>query len=195
MKTFIWQTRNIFSILLVQRRGSSVVAGCGHSVWWQNWRASFSDFLPRASIITDYLPRVMSQARTPIWCFDFDVHVAAMSTQGDVCDLFKEILNDAKARNEIRGLEQSSFSYDLPEDGLARISGNLHTNNRFLLTESAVKPWISDDQIKMDSGFSDFFLTKMGLEAAFAHQRHLGRLRRWLPSPPGLGWQQLGHDR
>jgi hypothetical protein len=109
----------------------------------------------------------------------------------------KEILNDAKARNEIRGLEQSSFSYDLPEDGLARISGNLHTNNRFLLTESAVKPWISDDQIKMDSGFSDFFLTKMGLEAAFAHQRHLGRLRRWLLSPPGLGGQvpgqQLGH--
>ena len=50
------------------------------------WRASISDFLPRAFIITDYLPRVMSRARTPIRCFDFDVHLAAMSTQDDFCE-------------------------------------------------------------------------------------------------------------
>ena len=93
---------------------------------------------------------VMPRARTQTWRFDIDVQVAAMSTQDDVCDLFKEILNDAKARNEftVSGLEQSSFSYVLPEDGLARISGYLHTNNRFLLTESAVQTWISHDRIK-----------------------------------------------
>ena len=72
---------------------------------------------------------VMPRARTQTWRFDIDVQVAAMSTQDDVCDLLKENLNDAKARYEFSGLEQSSFSYDLPEDGLARISGYLHTNN------------------------------------------------------------------
>jgi hypothetical protein len=70
-----------------------------------------------------------------------------MSNQEDVCELFKEILNDAKARLELSGLEQSSFSYDLPEDGLAPISGYLHTNNRFLLTDAAVRGWIFDDRI------------------------------------------------
>ena len=57
------------------------------------------------------------------------VQVGAMSNQDEVCDLFKDILNDAKARVGLNfsGLEQSSFSFDLPEDGLARISGYLHT--------------------------------------------------------------------
>ena len=67
------------------------------------------------SIISDNLPRVMPRVRTQTWRFDIDVRVGAMSNQDDVRELFKEILNDAKTRIEFSGLEQSSFSYDLPE--------------------------------------------------------------------------------
>jgi hypothetical protein len=56
--------------------------------------------------------------------FFVNVHVGPLSNQDEVCDLFRGILNESKARTEIRGLEQSSFSYDLPEDGLARISSH-----------------------------------------------------------------------
>ena len=51
------------------------------------------------------------------------------------------------ARTEISGLKESSFSHDLPEDGLARISGYLHTNKQTLLADSAVRTWIFDDRI------------------------------------------------
>jgi hypothetical protein len=44
-------------------------------------------------------------------------------------------------------LKESSFSHDLPEDGLARISGYLHTNKQTLLADSAVRTWIFDDRI------------------------------------------------
>ena len=70
-----------------------------------------------------------------------------MSDQDDICGLFKGILNYANARIELHGLEQSSFSYNLPEDGLTRISEYLHTNNRFLLTDAAVRGWILDRRI------------------------------------------------
>jgi hypothetical protein len=77
----------------------------------------------------------------------FDVNVGPLSNQEEVCDLFRGILNESNARTEIRGLEQSSFSYDLPEDGLARISGYLHTNNSAALRDAAVRTWIFDDRI------------------------------------------------
>jgi hypothetical protein len=51
------------------------------------------------------------------------------------------------ARTEINGLKESSFSHDLPEDGLARISGYLYTNKQILLADSAVQTWIFDDRI------------------------------------------------
>ena len=82
-----------------------------------------------------------------------------MSTQDEVCDLFKEILDDAEARNKLNftGLEQSAFSYDLPEDGLVRISGYLHTKPQFVLTDSAVRTWISDDRIKGEIEWTPVF--------------------------------------
>ena len=58
-----------------------------------------------------------SMART--YLFDVTIHVGALSGQEDVCDLFKVILNDAKERLEVSGLEQFSFSYDVPEDALS----------------------------------------------------------------------------
>ena len=63
----------------------------------------------------------MAQTMARTYRFDVTVHVGALSGQHDVCDLFKVILNDAKERLEISGLEQCSFSYDVPEDGLATI--------------------------------------------------------------------------
>jgi hypothetical protein len=33
------------------------------------------------------------------------------------------------------GLEQSSFSYDVPDDGIAKIEGYLHVNRTSLLAE------------------------------------------------------------
>ena len=55
---------------------------------------------------------------------------AALSDQYKVCCTFKEILNAAHARLEMRGLELSLFSYDVPEDGLARISGYVHVKKK-----------------------------------------------------------------
>ena len=85
--------------------------------------------------------------RSRTWRFDVNVQVGPLSNQEAVCDLFRGILNESNARTEIRGLEQSSFSYDLPEDGLARISGYLHTNNSAALRDAAVRTWIFDDRI------------------------------------------------
>ena len=42
------------------------------------------------------------------------------SSQDDV-ELFKDILRAADARIKISGLENCAFSYDLPDDGLAKI--------------------------------------------------------------------------
>ena len=49
--------------------------------------------------------------------FDVTVRIGALLGPEDVCDLFKVILNDAKEIHEISGLEQCSFSFDLPADG------------------------------------------------------------------------------
>ena len=91
------------------------------------------------------MPTPGVKART--WRFDVNVQVGPLSNQDEICDLFRGILNESKARTEISGLEQSSFSYDLPEDGLARISGYLHTNKHTELRDSAVRTWIFDDRI------------------------------------------------
>ena len=138
----------------------------------------------------------MLRVRTQTRSFDINVQAGAMSDHDNVCGMFKDILNYASARIELRGLEQSSFLYDLPDDGLARISGYLHTNNRFLLTEAAVQGWILDDRIKGDVQWTPIHPGKNGdwkqEPLNGAHQRHLGCLRRWHPSPRGLGGQQLG---
>jgi hypothetical protein len=68
------------------------------------------------------------RARAQTWRFIINVQAGPMSNHNKVCCLFRGILNESKARIEINGLVQSSFSYDLPEDGLARISGYLRTN-------------------------------------------------------------------
>ena len=73
--------------------------------------------------------------------------MAELSLQEEVRDIFKEILISANVRLPIRGLEQSSFSYDIPQNGIAEISGYMHVNPKGKLAEAAVRPWIFDDQI------------------------------------------------
>jgi hypothetical protein len=48
-------------------------------------------------------------------------------------------LDAANDKFQIYGLEQSSFSYDLPEDGIAKISGYLHVNKTGKLAEAVVR--------------------------------------------------------
>jgi hypothetical protein len=78
------------------------------------------------------------------WRFDDNIQIAPLSNQDEIYDLFRGILYESKARTEISGLEPSSFSCDLPEDGRARISGYLHTNKHTELRDSAVRPWTFD---------------------------------------------------
>jgi hypothetical protein len=53
-------------------------------------------------------------------------------------------LISANERLPICGPQQSSFSYDIPQDGIAaiaiaQISGSLHVNKKGKLTEAAVR--------------------------------------------------------
>ena len=84
-------------------------------------------------------------ART--WHFHVNLRIAELSLQEEVRNIFKEILNTANDRLPICGLKQSSFSYDLPQDGIAQISGYLHVNKKAKLTEAAVRTWMFDDRI------------------------------------------------
>jgi hypothetical protein len=76
-------------------------------------------------------------ART--WHFGVNLRMPDLSQPEEVRDIFKEILLFADDQIPIRGLEQSSFSYGIPEDGIAQISGFLHVNKEGKLTEDAVR--------------------------------------------------------
>jgi hypothetical protein len=69
----------------------------------------------------------------------------ALSRKEEVRAIFKEILVSANVRLPISGLEQSSFSYDVPDNGIAKIDGYLHVNKTSLLADTAVRPWIRLD--------------------------------------------------
>ena len=62
-----------------------------------------------------------------------------LSSQDDVCELFKETLRAADARIKISGLENCSFSYDVPDKGLVKISGYLHVDKDSRLYETTVR--------------------------------------------------------
>jgi hypothetical protein len=63
-----------------------------------------------------------------------------LSQQEEVRDTFKGILISANNRLSLCGVDQSSFSYDVPDDGIATIDGYLHVNSRLVQHAS----WISD---------------------------------------------------
>ena len=79
-----------------------------------------------------------SRNRSHTYRFDVSVHMGPLSSHEDVCQSFKEILNAADARIKLNRLENCSFSYDVPDEGLAKISGYLHVNKASRLYGSAV---------------------------------------------------------
>ena len=92
------------------------------------------------------MPRDM--ART--WHFHVTLRMPRLSQQEEVRDTFKGILISANNRLSLCGVDQSSFSYDVPDDGIATIDGYLHVNSRSLLANTAVSKWIFDDRIIED---------------------------------------------
>ena len=90
-----------------------------------------------------------SRNRSQTYRFDVSVRMGPfkLSSHKDVCESFRELLNAADARIKLNGLENCFFSYDVPYEGLAKISGYLHVNKASRLYGSAVLIWIIDDRI------------------------------------------------
>ena len=55
--------------------------------------------------------------RTRTWRFDLTLRVPPLSGQEDVLQVVRSILNKAHDNLAISGLDQSSFSYDVPDGG------------------------------------------------------------------------------
>jgi hypothetical protein len=70
----------------------------------------------------------MTENKARTWHFRVNLRMAELSLQEEVRDIFKKILISANVRLPIHGLEQSSFSYDIPQNGIAEISEYLHVN-------------------------------------------------------------------
>ena len=71
------------------------------------------------------VPMTDSESRnmTHTYRFDVSVRLGPLSSHEDVCESFKEIFNAADARIELNRLDNCSFPYDVPDEGLAKISG------------------------------------------------------------------------
>jgi len=88
----------------------------------------------------------MDRERTHTWRFDLMLRVPLLYGREDVCALFRSILDQARDRIAINGLDQSSFAYDVPDEGgLVRISGYLHSTAQ--IWHSSVKTWIFDERV------------------------------------------------
>ena len=60
--------------------------------------------------------------RANAWRFDLTLSMPPLSGQDDVLQVFSSILNKAHDKIAISGLDQSSFSFDVPGGGLAQVS-------------------------------------------------------------------------
>ena len=88
-----------------------------------------------------------SRNRSHTYRFDVSVHMGPLSSHEDVCESFKEILDTAHARIKLNGLKNCSFSSDVPDEGLAKISGYVQVNKASRLYGSAVRTLILNDRI------------------------------------------------
>ena len=87
-----------------------------------------------------------THVRPKTWRFDFPLKMPAFSDPEVVRDACIQILDSANIKSEIKDLEQSSFSYDVPEEGgLANISGYLHGSAK--INATFVQKWIVDERI------------------------------------------------
>ena len=88
----------------------------------------------------------MDRLRAQIWRFDLMLRVPLLFGRDEVRVLVRSILDQARDRIAINGLDQSSFAYDVPDDGgFASISGYLHSTAQ--IWHSTVKTWIFDERI------------------------------------------------
>ena len=100
---------------------------------------------------SDAILQPVSRART--WRFDLRLLMDALSGSDDVCISFKVLLNDAQERLALPGLEQVSFFYDVPDEGLgvAQVSGYVHFNKNIRsVREAALRTWLNDDRISRE---------------------------------------------
>ena len=93
--------------------------------------------------MTDSKSRNMSHT----YRFDVSVRQDPLLSQGNVCELFKDILRAVNARIKISGLENCAFPYDLPDGSNENMSGYVHVNKASRLTETGVSTWKFDERI------------------------------------------------
>ena len=110
-------------------------------------------------------------------------HYRPKRTSASTLLIIQRKLRTADARIKISGLKNCSFSHDVPEDGLAKISGYLHVDRALRLYESAaVQTWIFDDQISREIEWTLVLLQTWGLKAASAHLCCLRKRHPILPN-------------
>jgi hypothetical protein len=82
-----------------------------------------------------------------------------LSQPEEIWDTFSEFFFSAHDKLPIFRLEQSLFSYDLPDNGLF---GYLHVDKRSLLSDSFVRLWMFHDQIIGDIVWSPIWTGRNG---------------------------------
>ena len=137
---------------------------------------------------TAYTVSRVTRLRPMTWRFDFRLQMPALSDLEEVRVASLQILEDACKKSAIKGLKQSSFSYDVPGEGcLANISGYLHGSEH--INDSFVKRWIIDDRIREEIVWTPVVPGRRGdwkqqppIKGIFAACEHGGtrRLHDWV---------------
>ena len=140
-----------------------------------------------------------THVRPKTWRFDFPLKMPAFSDPEVVRDACIQILDSANIKSEIKDLEQSSFSYDVPEEGcLANISGYLHGSAK--INDTFVQKWIVDERISGEIEWTPILPGKHGdwkqqrpIEGISAACNDGGtrRLHDWVGSSSD-GWSREG---
>jgi hypothetical protein len=94
----------------------------------------------------------------------------------DVRDSFIQILETANTNMPIRELDQSSFTYAMPQDDAsAKISGYLHVTRNGRLTEASVRTWIIDDRIRGEIKWTPIM---PGIDVDWRKDKHIDDISR-----------------
>ena len=84
--------------------------------------------------------------RPMTWRFDFQLQMPEFSDREEVRVACCQVLDDSNKKSAMHGLMQSSFSYDVPDEGgLVNISGYLHGSS--MITHSFVQRWHFNNRI------------------------------------------------
>ena len=78
--------------------------------------------------------------------FDLTLQLPAFSSAEEICLVFLALVEHVQDNQSIHGLQDLSYSYDLPEHGGATcISRQLHASSK--TSETTVQGWLLDDRI------------------------------------------------